>query len=138
MPSAGMQTPSGTATLAVGNRVAPHHRAAHFVGPAEQAGRRTHFTVVEQLADTRGGHRRVARGDQAHAEHVEAVQRPFALQHLDVAAPVLAEVKVVADHHGSGRQSSDQHLGDKVLGCFARPGFVEAQHHQQVESGRLQ
>ena len=53
----------------------------------------------------------------------------------DVALAVVAEVEVLADHHGAGGQALDEHLLHELAGRLLRSGLVEAEHDGGVQAG---
>ena len=59
---------------------------------------------------------------------------PMRREQRDVAPTLVAEVEVVAHHHGPGPQRRDQHLVDEVLGRLLRPGLVEVDDQRAVDA----
>ena len=71
-------------------------------------------------------------------EHLEAGLGTELAQEGDVAPALMAEVEVLADDHGAGAETPDQHLRDEVLGRLGGAGLVEVHDRGDVEPGGVQ
>ena len=58
----------------------------------------------------------------------------FGLQELGRAPPLVAEDEIVADHHGPGAETRDEHLGNEFLRRLLRESEIEMQREQQIDT----
>ena len=105
----------------------------------EHRGRGVEIAPSERLADRRRRHRLAVagRGHQAEGLDLEAVDGSHRAEQLDVAAPLVPEVEVLADDDTPRVQALDEHLLDEVFRRFGGAALVEREHHRVVDARRL-
>ena len=135
--SAPRRWPSGTRAAVPAGRPGPRCPGPRRAGPAARRRRRPR---------PRPGHagwrsttparrcRRPAPG-AASGSDLEAGLGAELAQQGDVAPAMVAEVEVLADHHGAGAQAPDEHLGHELLGRLGGAALVEVHDGGDVEPG---
>jgi hypothetical protein len=73
--------------------------------------------------------------DQLEPLHLEPELRTHLREQGHVAAPVVAEVEVVAHDHDLGVEPIEEHLAHEVLRRLLRPHLVERDHEAEVDAG---
>ena len=108
------------------------------VGTAEQARRMFDVTRFQCLAHSRAGDALTLPVDGMHRLDAEAVLAAGFLQHGEIAAPALAETKVVADDKVADRQSTHQNVLYKAFRAECRQSGIEATDIDPVDAAAFQ